>query len=326
MVRHFRSRQAFEDALKGRQPLTEEHTMMPALKKLPLTRTILFVFVLITANAQVLARDLEEIRDAGVLRHLGIPYANFVTGSGDGLDVELVQAFARHLGVRYEYVPTDWKQVFGDLNGQHAKRGEDGHAQLLEAAAVRGDLVANGMTILDWRQELVDFSTPTFPSGVWLLARADSILQPIQPSGSLQSDIGLVKTHMSGRSVLALESTCLDPALYRVAETGADVRLLGPGRKLNEMAPAILNGMAETTLLDIPDALIALEKWPGEIKVIGPVSGQQEMGAAFSKNSPKLREAFDAWFIRFKQEGKYIDLVEKYYPAVFLYFPDFFAG
>ena len=136
----------------------------------------------------------------------------------------------------------------------------------------------------------------------------------------------MVKTHMRGRSVLALESTCLDPALYKVAETGADVRLLGTGRKLNEMAPAMLNGKAETTLLDVPDALIALEKWPGEIKVIGPVSGVQDMAVAFSPDAPTLREAFNAWFTEFKKDGKYIDLVEKYYPAVFLYFPEFFAG
>ncbi len=288
--------------------------------------TLLLVLSLLLFSSWAPGRDLDEVREAGVLRHLGIPYANFVTGSGDGLDVELMQAFAGHLGVRYQYVPTAWNRVFGDLNGRHAKRGADGHAQLLETTEIKGDLVANGMTILGWRRELVEFSTPTFPSGVWLLARADSILQPIQPTGSVQDDIGLVKTHMQGRSVLALESTCLDPALYKVADTGAEVRLLGTGRKLNEMAPAILNGMAETTLLDIPDALIALEKWPGEIKVIGPVSGQQEMGVAFPGNAPKLREAFNEWFTRFKKEGKYIDLVEKYYPAVFLYFPDFFAG
>ena len=48
--------------------------------------------------------DLPEINKRGVLRHLGVPYANFVTGSGDGLDVELVTLFAQHLGVKYEYV------------------------------------------------------------------------------------------------------------------------------------------------------------------------------------------------------------------------------
>ena len=49
--------------------------------------------------------DLSEVKERGVLRHLGIPYANFVTGSGDGLDVEMVKGFAGHLGVRYAFRP-----------------------------------------------------------------------------------------------------------------------------------------------------------------------------------------------------------------------------
>ena len=50
------------------------------------------------------AADLDEIRARGELRHLGIRYANFVTGSGDGFDVELMRGFAAHIGVRYTLV------------------------------------------------------------------------------------------------------------------------------------------------------------------------------------------------------------------------------
>lgn len=286
---------------------------------------ILFLFLL-ASTGQATARDLAEIRHAGTLRHLGVPYAAFVTGAGDGLDVELMQGFAKDLGVDYEYVPTDWKHVIGDLTGRHAKRGADGHAQLLEATPIRGDIISNGMTILDWRKEVVDFATPSFPTGVWLIARADSILTPIKPSRDLDTDIGLVKTAMRGRSVLALENTCLDPALYRLEETGADVRILDGTRKLNEMAPAILNQVAETTLLDVPDALIALDKWPGELKVIGPVSNKQVMAPAFRKDSPALKAAFEDYFRRIRTDGTYLELVTKYYPTVLLYFPDFFRA
>ena len=47
------------------------------------------------------AQDLAAIKQSGRLRHVGIPYANFVTGAGDGFDVELMQAFAERLGVGY---------------------------------------------------------------------------------------------------------------------------------------------------------------------------------------------------------------------------------
>ncbi len=269
------------------------------------------------------ARDLEQIRQDGVLRHLGVPYANFITGSGDGLDVEVMQGFARHLGVRYEFVETNWQNLFGDLTGRNARRnGQD--AELLEEAAIRGDVIANGLTILPWRKQVVDYSDHTFPSGVWLIARADSPLRPIKPSGDLNEDIAKVKGAISGHSVLALASTCLDPGLYRMEETGADVRMQPVQRKLNEMVPAILNQDAESTLLDVPDALIALERWPGQIKVVGPISTQQYMGAGFRKNSPELKQAFNEYLATIRGDGTYNEMVNRYYPAVFRYFADFF--
>jgi ABC-type amino acid transport substrate-binding protein len=272
------------------------------------------------------ARDLDAIKESGVLRHLGIPYANFVTGLGDGLDVELVKGFAEHLGVRYEFVGTTWTEAFGDLTGRNAKRGKDGHAEALDPTPIKGDILANGVTILPWRQELIDYSEPTFPSGVWLIARADSPLLPITPSGAKEQDIAQVKTLLDGRNVLALENTCLDPGLYQLEQTGANIMLAQKNLKLNEMAPAILNNEAETTLLDVPDALIALNKWPQQIKVIGPVSDAQFMAAGFRKDSPQLREAFNQYLQKIRQNGNYKRLVKIYYPTVFTYFEDFFTG
>jgi len=159
---------------------------------------------------------------------------------------------------------------------------------------------------------------------VWLVARAESGLSPIKPSGSLQADILSVKNSLDGISVLGLKSTCLDPSLYGMSETKADVRLPSIKLKLNEMAPAILNNEAETTLLDVPDALIALQKWPGQLKVIGPISDQQVMGAGFRKDSPKLLAAFNSYLRQIRADGTYNTLVEKYYPSVFIYYADFF--
>ena len=280
---------------------------------------------MVTFGSSAHAKDLDEVRQAGVLRHLGVPYANFVTGSGDGLDVELMRGFARHLGVKYEFVKTDWGKAFGDLTGRHAKRNGNG-AQLLDSAIVRGDILANGVTILEWRKDVVDFSDPTFPSGVWLMARAQSRLRPIAPVGNLKSDIAQVKRLMKGKSVLALENTCLDPGLYGIAKTGAKLTLANANLQLNEMAPAVLNGDAETTLLDVPDALVALEKWPGELKVIGPVSGKQEMAVAFAKTSSNLRKAFNQYLDKIWRDGSYVALVKQYYPGVFDYYRDFFKA
>jgi len=285
-----------------------------------LSAILLSLFIL---PATIYGHDLAEIKKAGVLRHLGIPYANFVTGSGDGLDIELIQGFAAYLGVDYQFIASDWNSIFGDLTGRHARRGKNS-AKRLERTAIKGDLIANGMTVLPWRQEVVSFSTPTFPSSVWLIARADSDLQPIKPSGSLEKDIVAVKNSLNGHTILALKSTCLDPALYHMSATGAVIQLPKHSIQLNEMAPAILNHEAEATLLDVPDALIALEKWQGQLKVIGPVSKHQTMATAFPHESPELLKAFNAYLKKIRADGSYNAMVKKYYPTVFIYYADFF--
>ena len=283
------------------------------------------VFCLLVSS--VYADDLAEIRRRGVLRHLGIPYAHFVrsTAKGpDGLDVELMQRFAAHLGVEYQWVQTTWSEVIGDLTGQKVQPTKDKGVEVIGETAVRGDIIANGLTILDWRRQVVQFSNPTFPTGVWLIARADSPIKPIEPSEDIETDIQRVKNLLAGRTVLTMAGTCLDPRLYDLASTQAEIRFHTASENLNDIAPAIIHGAAEATLLDVPDALVALQAWPGDIKIIGPVSSSQFMGAAVAKSSPDLLTAFNRFFQELRSSGTYDELVKKYYPLVYLYLGDFF--
>ncbi len=274
------------------------------------------------------ASDLAEIRQRGVLRHLGVSYANFVKPTPEGvsgLDVDLMRLFAQHLGVKYEWVQTTWSQVFTDLTGNLLISG-DTAKNYSGKLPILGDVIANGLTILPWREKLVQYSIPTFPTGVWLLARADSPIKPISPSNNVELDIQNVKGLLKNRSVLAMKNTCLDPTLYGLGQTGADIRFYTSSENLDEVAPAVLDGVAEATLLDIPDALIALQKWQGEIKVIGPVSPHQYMGVAFAKDSPELLDEFNSFFKKIWADKTYKKMVEKHYPSVFVYLGDFFEG
>lgn len=267
--------------------------------------------------------DLDEIKARGVLYHLGIPYANFVTGSGDGLDVELMQRFARHLGVDYQYVETSFNDVIADLTGKKVQVNGN-EVTAVGDAEIRGDIVASGYTILPWREQLVDFSRPTFPTGVWLIARAESPLEPIAGSDDQTADAAATRAKLTGLSVLSMENTCLDPTLNNLDATGAEVVLYERSENLNELVPAMLRNEAETTILDVPDALIGLDKWPGEIKVIGPISERQTMAVAVRKTSPKLKAAFNEFFAELWSDGTYEEMVTRYYPSVFFYFSEFF--
>jgi ABC-type amino acid transport substrate-binding protein len=90
--------------------------------------------------------------------------------------------------------------------------------------------------------------------------------------------------------------------------------------------PALLNGEAELTLLDVPDAVLDLQKWAGKIKVLGPISEEQQLAAAFRPSGPKLRDAFNVYFAKIRADGTYDALVDKYYPGIRRYLPSFFAN
>jgi len=278
------------------------------------------VVCLLSLSISAFGDDLPEIKKRGVLRHLGVPYANFVTGSGDGFSVELIQGFCKHLGLRYAFVQTSWGNVIQDLSGKKV-RPKGVEVEILGPAPIRGDVAATGLTILPWRGKVIDYSTPTFPTQIWLLARADSTLRPIKTTGDTARDIEMVKSLLKGRSVLGVANTCLDPNLYNIQETGAKVILFQ--EEINKLSPALIRGDAETCIYEVPDALNTLKKWPGTLKVIGPLSGEQAMACAFRKGCPRLRDAFNQYLVESKRDGSYLRLLNKYYEDVLLYFPHF---
>lgn len=170
-----------------------------SIKILKRTITGIGIIAATVMSSSVWSSDLQEIRESGVLRHIGVPYANFVSyiEQGEvetltGFDVDIVKGFAQSLGVRYEYVPAQWSNMIGKLIGQHVHY-QDKRAVMGKTTPIEGDLIANGVTILDWRAEVVDFSQDYFPSGVWLVSRTDSSLSPIKPTGSIDEDIDIVK-------------------------------------------------------------------------------------------------------------------------------------
>jgi len=265
---------------------------------------------------------LDQIRERGVLRHIGVPYANFITTDQKGLSILLIKEFAVHLGVEYEYIQSDWANVISDLVGYKVTHAEK-KVILGKKRPIKGDLIANGLTILDWRKKIIDFSTPTFPTQVWLACKSDHRLRPVQAGKNETETIKYTKSLIKGLHLLGAKNTCLDPSLYGLEQAGAIIHNFQSN--LNELAPAVIKGSAEATLLDVPDALVALQKWPGQIKIIGPVSPRQNMGVAFRPDSRELLDEFNKFYSKIRNNGIYSKMVKKYYHSVFNYYPRFFS-
>ncbi|MDE2364672.1 MAG: transporter substrate-binding domain-containing protein [Hyphomicrobiales bacterium] len=278
---------------------------------------------LFVTGAAAAAADLDEIKARGEIRHIGIRYANFVTGAGDGFDVEIMQGFAKKIGVKYTLVYSDFYNVIHDLLGKDPVR-KDGVVTLTGDYPIKGDVIATGFTMLPWREQILNYSEPTFPSQVLLIAPSAMPIAPIHETASLADDIKATRSLIGSNSLLVMERTCLDPSLYGLTSSGIDLKAYTRSANLNEMVPALLNGEANLTLLDVPDAILDLRKWAGQIKVIGPVSEPQTLGTAFPKDAVKLRDAYNAYLTEIKASGEYDRLVDKYYPGIRRLLPDFF--
>ena len=293
-------------------------------------KIVLLTYLSLFAN-RAIAGDLQEVKAAGVLRHIGVPYANFVTISPadgkwneGGLDVDIIRGFAVYLGVKYQFVKGRGDNVYGLLTGQNAEYIN--HEIVFgKQQKIQGDLFAGGATILNWRKNIVDFSDDYFPAGIWLFARSDSTLQPIIPSGSILDDIKLVKEQLNNREVLGKEYSSLDPDLYNLKATGAQISHSRGNQKLNKIILSIIKNSAETTLVDVVDGLAALNTYSGAIKAIGPISKEQRMAAVFPKSSPKLRLAFNTYLKEIRSDGTFNKIVKKYYPEIFNFYPVYFT-
>lgn len=88
-------------------------------KKCPLICLIICIYSIITlliiTIGSASGADLPEVKKIGVLHHLGVPYASFITGSGDGLVSQVLEKQPTPENVEVTIaIPPDLPAVFVD--------------------------------------------------------------------------------------------------------------------------------------------------------------------------------------------------------------------
>ncbi|OGT89344.1 MAG: hypothetical protein A2298_04840, partial [Gammaproteobacteria bacterium RIFOXYB2_FULL_38_6] len=268
------------------------------------------------------AQDLGEIQNRGVLRHLGAPYGNFIIAPDKkkntnytGFSVDLVRLYAKSIGVAYEFVEShDVHTMIEDLIGTEFSHQQNAPSQITygEKSTPKGDIIETGLTVLDWRMAIINFSDSTFSTKIWLVGHKD--IQSKIPQNFDQFNRAQVLEFANRFQVIGQANTSLDPSLYGIKEyqqfSGSinDYIDLVTDMKENKLA-----------ILDFPDAIITLRKAPEKLIVIGEISAPQFMAAAFRKDSPKLLESFNNFLKELKKNGVYDRLVKRYYPELVYY-------
>lgn len=203
-------------------------------------------------------------------------YPDEATGEYVGYDIDLVNELCARLNCKAEFVATAWDGIFVAL------------------AAGEFDMVASGATPTAEREEIVDFSYPYLVYGQIVLLPADSTVQRVEdlqdkPVGvQLGTTNDLKATELFGDANVKRYDT-FDMAVI-----------------------AMLQGDVAAVVIDLPSAVGFMEQYPGKLKVGPELTSGEALGMAFPPGS-ELRSAFNAALVRFKADGTYAKLYNKYF-------------
>ena len=232
------------------------------------------------------SNDLDAIRERGVLI-VGLddsfPPMGFRDESNEivGFDIDLAKEAASRLGVDVEFKAVDWDGVILSLN-----KGDI-------------DLVWNGMTITESRQEKINFSKP------YLDNRQIVILQ----SGS-----GITsKADLAGKVVGLQMGSSAEVALNNDAEVTASLKEV---KKYSNNVEALLDLAAGRTDAVVVDEIVGryyIAKKPGLYEVMSDDFGAETYGVGIRKSASQLKTELDKVLDDMKADGSADEISRKWF-------------
>jgi len=246
---------------------------------------VLFAAALLAAGAGAHAADLlDTVRQAGVLR-IGVegtyPPFNYRGANNqlDGFDVDVARGVASRLGVKPEFVTTEWSGIIAGLQ------------------AGKFDVIVNQVAVTPARRQVLDFSTPYVYSAAQLIQRKDDKRQ----FKSLED--------LKGKKL----GVSLGSNYNELAKSvdGIDVRTYpGAPEYLRDLAAQRVDAALNDRLMVgylIKTANLPLR--PGAI-VEG---GGSEVAIPFRKDNPKFAQAIDRALEDMRKDGSLARLSAKWF-------------
>jgi len=239
--------------------------------------------------------DLDSIKKRGKLilltENSATTYYQY-RGHWRGYDYELVQAFAKHIGVKLEVrLLDDVNQMFIMLN-----KGE-------------GDLIASNLTVLPEREKYVGFSTPLYQTRQILVQRSansDSIHPGKFISDTTQLPIKPIWVHRYSSFYSRLKE------LEKNMSVSLDIREAPGEMSTDDLLRLTAQGALDATITDENLSLLLATDYP-DLDLSLPITGQQNISWAFRKNASELEKALNAWLQTEKTQKVVAKAYKKYF-------------
>jgi len=245
-------------------------------------------------------RDLEEIREDGVLRAL-IIYSStsyfLYRGQPMGFEYELLEQLAAYLDLELELViSTNLDTEFEVLN-----RGDV-------------DLIAHGMTITNQRKWEVDFTE--------YLYLTKQVLVQKQPDNYRKMKFGALQKQLLHDPIELIDDTVsirrnsayFERMMSLSNEIGGTIFIdtLDSSLSTDEIINMVVDGKIKYTIADENLAKINASYHP-ILKIDVPVSFSQRIAWVTRKKSPEFREKINDWILSVRKQTDYNVIYNKYF-------------
>jgi len=219
----------------------------------------------------------------GLVSDLGMPFTILQNGKLVGFDVELAKRFAAFTGK--EFVPVD--MPFGSL--------------IAAISTQKIDIITASMMITDERKKQINFSDPYFESAVSLVAKKKNIEQSATVKFSKLDDIADKKIGIFTGTVhdAFISKKYPKAEIYRFESTA-------------DMMMSVKTGKVDAAMFDLTTARLLLKHNP-ELGLLSDDVLNMPLGIGFDKGNPALRDEFNSFLTKVKQDGTYDTIYKRWF-------------
>lgn len=221
----------------------------------------------------------QKVRVGSDITYPPFEFPDKTTGEPTGFDIEMVKDLCQRLNCVPEFIPTGYDGIFVAL------------------AAKEFDMVASGSTITAERAKIVDFSYPYMVYGQILLLRSADVQKYATADAAKGKPIG-------SQLGTTNEKTAVD------TYGDANVKRYDT---FDLAVVALLNGDVDGVVIDLPSAVGFMEQYPGKLAFGPNLTTGEALGMVFQKGDTVLVPAFNAALARFKADGAYAKLYDKWF-------------
>ena len=245
-------------------------------------------------------RDLEEIRESGVLNAITIYNSTsyfLYRGEPMGFEYELLKRLADELEVELNMIiAEDIDELFNMLN-----RGE-------------GDIIAFGLTVTEERKKVIEFTEHHYVTHQVLVQRKPDNWRRL-PLHKIQKQLVSDPLDLIGDTVhVRLGSSYHDRLVNLQDEIGGKIFIEPvPGKMTtDEIIQLVVDDSIDYTVADYNIAAINQTYYP-ILDIETPISFSQRIAWAVRKNSPELLVSINDWIEKSKKKDFYYVIYNKYF-------------